>query len=108
MPNSNKLYSINTTTNHIVYLPIKDRINSPILYIGRVHFRFQVCQAILPGYVDIWKKKMVELFANSGNPNQTSATSDLGLHCLSVTRSGVSSLQWVKQQIELLVSLTEI
>ena len=35
---------------------------------------------------------MVELVANSGDPDQThSAASDLGLHCLPV----VSSLQWV-------------
>ena len=42
---------------------------------------------------------MVELFANSGNPDQTprSATSDLGLHCLSVARLGVPSLQWIKE-----------
>ena len=41
---------------------------------------------------------MVELFANSGDPDQTprSAASDLGLHCLLVTRLGISSLQWVK------------
>ena len=40
---------------------------------------------------------MVELFANSGDLDQTphSAASDLGLHCLSVTRLRVSSLQWV-------------
>ena len=35
---------------------------------------------------------MVELFAN-----MHSVASDLGLHCLPVTRLGVSSLQWVKQ-----------
>ena len=42
---------------------------------------------------------MVELFANSGDPDQTlhSVASDLGMHCLSVTRLGVSSLQWIKQ-----------
>ena len=41
---------------------------------------------------------MVELFAYSGNPDQMlcSAASDLGLHCLPVTRLEVSSLQWVK------------
>ena len=41
---------------------------------------------------------MVELFANSGDPDQMlhSAVSDLGLHCLPATRLGVSSLQWVK------------
>ena len=39
---------------------------------------------------------MGELFANSGDPDQTqrSAASDQGLHCLPVTRLGVSSLQW--------------
>ena len=42
---------------------------------------------------------MVELFANSGDPDQMphSAASDLGLHCLQVTCLGVSSLQWVKR-----------
>ena len=42
-------------------------------------------------------RKMVELFANSGDPDQTprSAASDLGLHCLSITLLGVSRLQWV-------------
>ena len=42
---------------------------------------------------------MDELFANSGGPDQTSrsAASDLGLHCLLVTRLGVSSFQWVKR-----------
>ena len=40
---------------------------------------------------------MVELFANSGDPDQTlcSAASDLGLHCLPFTHLRVSSLQWV-------------
>ena len=40
---------------------------------------------------------MVEVFANSGDPDQTprSAASDLGLHCLPVTFSAVSRLQWV-------------
>ena len=44
---------------------------------------------------------MVELFANSGDPDQTpcSAASDLGLHCLPVTGLGVSSLQWVNKFI---------
>ena len=41
---------------------------------------------------------MVELFANSGEPDQTprSVASDLGLHCLPVTHLGVSRQQWVK------------
>ena len=40
---------------------------------------------------------MVELFANSGDPDQTprSEASDLGLHCLPITLLGVSRLQWV-------------
>ena len=40
---------------------------------------------------------MVELFANRGDPDQMpySTAFDLGLHCLPVTHSGVSSLQWV-------------
>ena len=44
---------------------------------------------------------MVELFANSGDHDQTppSAASDLGLHCLPVTFLGVSRLQWVKYSV---------
>ena len=44
---------------------------------------------------------MAELFANSGDPDLTprSAASDLGLHCLPVTRLGVSSPQWVWSKI---------
>ena len=40
------------------------------------------------------QRKMVGLFATSGNPNQTprSAASDQGLHCLPVTHLGVSCL----------------
>ena len=40
---------------------------------------------------------MAELFANSGDPDQTprSAASDLGLHCLPSTLLRVSRLQWV-------------
>ena len=40
---------------------------------------------------------MVELFANSGDPDQTprSPASDVGMNCLPVTLLGVSSLQWV-------------
>ena len=38
---------------------------------------------------------MVELFANSGDPDQMPhyAASDLGLHCLPITLLGVSRLQ---------------
>ena len=41
---------------------------------------------------------MVELFANSEDPDQMlhSAASDLGLQFLLITRLGVSPLQWVK------------
>ena len=40
---------------------------------------------------------MVELFANSEDPDQTprSVASNLGLHCFPAIRLGVSSLQWV-------------
>ena len=37
---------------------------------------------------------MVELFANSGDPDQRA--SDLGLYCLPITLLGVSRLQWDK------------
>ena len=45
------------------------------------------------------KRKMVELFANSGDPDQMphSAASDLGLHCLPNTLSGVSRLNALMQ-----------
>ena len=41
--------------------------------------------------------KKAKLFAYSGDPDQTphSAASDLGLHCLPITRLAVSRLQWV-------------
>ena len=41
---------------------------------------------------------MVELFANSGDPDQTPqfAASDLGLHCLPATLLGISRLQLAK------------
>ena len=40
---------------------------------------------------------MVELFANSGDPDQMpqSAESDLGLHCLPRTLLGISRLQLI-------------
>ena len=46
---------------------------------------------------------MAKLFANSGDPDQMphNVASDLGLHCLPVTLSGVSRLQWVKQHSKL-------
>ena len=45
---------------------------------------------------------MVELFANSGDPDLSSRSvvSGLGLHCLPFTRLGVSGHQWVKLDIE--------
>ena len=41
---------------------------------------------------------MIELFANSGDPDKTprSAASDLGLHCFPITLLGFSRLQWAK------------
>ena len=46
---------------------------------------------------------MVELFANSGDPDQMpcSAVSDLGLHCLQVNCLGVSSPQWAKEPFKI-------
>ena len=43
---------------------------------------------------------MVELLANSGDPDQTprSAASDLGLHCLPVTRLGSSVFNELNSQ----------
>ena len=43
---------------------------------------------------------MVELFANSGDPDQMpqNVASDLGLHCLPITLLRVSRLQWVNNQ----------
>ena len=43
---------------------------------------------------------MDELFANSGDPDQTlhAVASDLGLHCLPTTRLGFSSVQRAKSQ----------
>ena len=42
---------------------------------------------------------MVELFTDSGDPDQMShfAASDLGMHCLPITLLGFSRVQWVKQ-----------
>ena len=44
---------------------------------------------------------MVELFANSGYPDQAprSAASDLGLHCLLITLLSVSRLQWINKEL---------
>ena len=46
--------------------------------------------------------KMIELFANSGDPDQTprSAASDQGLHFLLITPLGVSRLQWVNRLMD--------
>ena len=43
---------------------------------------------------------MVELFANSGDPDQMphSAASDLRLYCLPIALLGISRLQWVNGQ----------
>ena len=44
---------------------------------------------------------MVELFANSADPDQTPrfAASDLGLHCLLITLLSVSRLQWINKEL---------
>ena len=50
---------------------------------------------------------MIQLLANSGDPDQMlcSAASDLGLHCLPITLSGVSRLQWVNAEHQAKVQL---
>ena len=51
---------------------------------------------------------MVELFANSGDIDQThSAASDQGLHCLPVTLLGVSRLQWVNVFSHIFINFAE-
>ena len=44
---------------------------------------------------------MVELFANSGDSDQTPrlAASDLGPHCLPINLLEVSSLQWINTKL---------
>ena len=56
----------------------------------------RLCDLVIP--IEKW----LELFANSGVPDQTphSVAYDLGLHCLLVTLLGVSRLQWVKQELQ--------
>ena len=46
---------------------------------------------------------MVQLFANSGDPDQMphSVASDLGLHCLPINLLGVFRLQWVNTRLGL-------
>ena len=56
--------------------------------------------------LDIPREKMAELFANSGDINQTlqNGTSGMGLHCLSVTLLRVSRLKWVNNFKQTLLS----
>ena len=53
---------------------------------------------------------MVELFANSRDPDQMPhfAASDLGLQCLPITLLGVSRLQWVDQNMLMLSTCNNI
>ena len=50
---------------------------------------------------------MVELFANSGEPDQTphSAASDMGRHCLSITRLGSPVFKLIKLHLPLKLHL---
>ena len=66
-------------------------MNSPTQYIGK----------ILISIFGLCALEMIELFANSGDPDQLphSAASDLVLHCLPFTLLGVSSLQQDKSCI---------
>ena len=79
------------------YSPFKtivDLKNPPHYVLEDSNFNFRYARLY---EIDILREKMVELFANSEDPNQTprSAASDLGLHCLPITLLGVSRLQWV-------------
>ena len=49
----------------------------------------------------IQREKMVELFTNSGDPDQAPqhAASDLDLHCSSITHLGISSPQWINDGV---------
>ena len=77
---------------------LKELTCTNILEDSNFDFRYPVCQAMWFSYSE---RKMVELFANSRDPDQTlhSAASDLGLHCLPITISGVSLQQWVKSSL---------
>ena len=56
-----------------------------------IYWKSQISILGTSGYdIYIFLEKMVRLFANS------SAASDLGLHCLPITRLWVSRLNWVK------------
>ena len=50
---------------------------------------------------------MVELFANNGDPDQMphAVASDLGLHCLPIICLRVSSLQWVKECLVIILDI---
>ena len=64
-----------------------------------IYWKSQISILGTSGYdIYIFLEKMVKLFANSGDPDQTprSVASDLGLHCLPITRLWVSRLNWVK------------
>ena len=53
---------------------------------------------------------MVELFTNSGDPDQAPqhAASDLDLHCSSITHLGISSPQWINDGVtRWIILLTE-
>ena len=62
------------------------------------HITYRKILISILGYVRLCDRKMVELFANSEDPDQMphSAASDLGLLCLPISLLGVSRLQWVK------------
>ena len=64
------------------YFFINDKIVQPI----------KVCQAMLFRY-SYRKRKMAELFANTGDPNRTL---HFALHCLTINLFGVSRLRWLK------------
>ena len=70
--------------------PIIVWMNSSTLYIGRVQFRFQVCQAMWFRYIFLMKNGWTIC-------KQWRPWSDLVLHYLPVTLLGLSRLQWVNR-----------
>ena len=64
--------------------PLYSELTPPyyILEYSNFDFRYvRLCDLVIP------REKLVELFANSGDPDQMlhSVASDLGLHCLPIT-----------------------
>ena len=84
-------------------VPVNRLTHCRLIELSHIYWKLLLSILGISGYC-MWirysYKKMVELFANSGDPDQTpdSAASGLGLHCLLITLFGVSKLaqeKWV-------------